>query len=319
MKDFLLDGHAKSLLPKEKDWKLVWHDEFDGTELDHSKWNFRLNFWGKRFPAFADHGVELDGHSCARLHLLRNPDGSYCSPHLQTGSLTYDIPRDTQGFWPFGKLEQPTFLHTFGYYEIRCRLPKCDGWHSAFWLQAPGVGSHPDPRVAGVECDVMENYRLYKENLMVGGNIWGGYGKDCKGSGHFRWQHVETPDRWHTYGVDWAPDGYAFYVDGKLLGRIVPPGSHQFPLHRSEPYPTTGDVLEGPVSHAPQFLLVSTECHSYRSNGQADPLLDQATLPDYFEVDHVRVFDDVSLARTAPAHANADTADASADRPVFMF
>ena len=31
----------------EGDWELAWADEFDGTELDRTKWDFRLNFfWG---------------------------------------------------------------------------------------------------------------------------------------------------------------------------------------------------------------------------------------------------------------------------------
>lgn len=46
-------------------------------------------------------------------------------------------------------------MHKFGYYEIRCKLPKNDGWHAAFWLQAPGIGSHPDPKYAGA---VAENW-----------------------------------------------------------------------------------------------------------------------------------------------------------------
>ncbi|HQD38973.1 MAG TPA: hypothetical protein PLC26_00395 [Bacillota bacterium] len=42
MKVFEVPGHEPSLVPKDFDWKLVWHDEFDGTELDRSKWDFRL-------------------------------------------------------------------------------------------------------------------------------------------------------------------------------------------------------------------------------------------------------------------------------------
>ena len=54
MKQFQVEQHADSYLPEDKNWKLVWSDEFDGTELDRSKWGFRLNFWGQRFPAFTD-------------------------------------------------------------------------------------------------------------------------------------------------------------------------------------------------------------------------------------------------------------------------
>lgn len=316
MRQFKLENHADSFLPEGKQWELVWSDEFDGKELDRSKWNFRLNFWGQRFKAFTDQGVELDGESHLRLHLVRNPDGSFSSPHLQTGSLTYDMPKDTDGFWPFGKLEEPGFMHRFGYYEIRCRMPKNDGWHSAFWLQAPGIGSHPDPRRAGVECDIMENYRLYTENKIIGGNIWGGYGKNAKGAGHFQWNHVETPDRWHYYGVDWSPSGYAFYADGQLIGEVKPDPAEFAPVYDKDGQNYCGGVTTGPVSHVEQFILVSTECHGYRSTGTSSPLLDKAILPDYFEVDHVRVFDDQDLAdlQHTSALVEGNTKDA-----VFMF
>ena len=294
MKEFKVENHADSFLPEGKNWKLVWSDEFDGAELDRGKWGFRLNFWGKPFPAFTEEGVVLDGKSHLQLHLLKK-DGGYCSPHLQTGSLTYDIPKDTEGFWPFGKFEEPRFMHRYGYYEIRCRLPKCDGWHSAFWLQAPGIGSSPDPRRAGVECDIMENMFQYTSGKMIGGNYWGGYGKDYRRSGHFAWEFKETDDGWHYYGVDWSPEGYRFYADRKLIGTVVPPEkahlAHMVNDTERSYLLQEGCVSVGPVSETEQFILISTECHGYRGDGKYDPLLDKAVLPDYFEIDHVRVFD----------------------------
>ncbi len=44
MKEYKIENHEPSLLPDGMDFKLVWADEFDGTELDTSKWSFRLNF-----------------------------------------------------------------------------------------------------------------------------------------------------------------------------------------------------------------------------------------------------------------------------------
>ncbi|MDX9978424.1 MAG: glycoside hydrolase family 16 protein [Lentisphaeria bacterium] len=279
MQTFQLPSHADSFLPEGKSWKLVWNDEFDGSELDTTKWGFRRNFWGKPFPTFTDQGVVLDGESHLQLHLTEK-DGEYYSPHLQTGSLTYDIPKDTPGFWPFGKYEEAKFMHRFGYYEIRCRMPRNDGWHAAFWLQSPSVGAHPDPRFGGVECDIMENYRQHQQGEIICGNLWGGYGKNGKGHGHFRFKYEETGDRWHHYAVDWSPSGYVFYADGKEVGRVA-----------------------GPVSEVEQFILVSTECAGYRGPGFTAPaghpagtpcdLLKKAVLPDYFEVDFVRVFDQV--------------------------
>ena len=76
MKTFEHAGHEPSLLPEGKNWKLIWHDEFDGTVLDRTKWTFRLNFWGKPFPAFTTEGVELDGRSHLRLNVVRK-NGRY--------------------------------------------------------------------------------------------------------------------------------------------------------------------------------------------------------------------------------------------------
>ena len=285
MEQFKVEGHADSMLPGNKKWKLVWSDEFDGDKLDESKWNFRRYFWGKKSPTFTDEGVEIDGESNLHIKLVKKGEDFY-SAHLQTGSLTYDMPKDSDGFWPFGEFQPAKFMHKFGYYEIRCRLPKNPGWHAAFWLQAPGIGSSPDPRACGVETDIMENYAQHTKGLMLCGNGYGGYGKNSVWPGHFRFPYEETEDGWHYYGVDWSRDGYVFYADGKKIGRQGPP--------------------EVPVSEVEQFILVSTECHGYHRNfgencgldgsgdvwaGRPVEELKKAVLPDEFVVDHVRVFD----------------------------
>lgn len=77
----------------------------------------------------------------------------------------------------------------------------------------------------------------------------------------------------HRFGVDWNASGYVFYTDGKEVNRV-----------------------NGPVSNVEQFILISTECMGYRNlkNPGPDPLLKKMNLPEYFEVDFVRVFDEIS-------------------------
>ncbi len=285
-----VEGHAESLLPAGKQWKMVWNDEFDGTALDESKWNYRLHYWGYRSPTYSDEGVEVkDG--TMKIHLIRKGDDFY-SAHLQTGGLTFDMPAepDNKNKWyPFGKRPEPKFMHKYGYYEIRCRLPQKRGWHAAFWLQAPGIGSHPDASACGVECDILENYRQISDKKLICGCGWGGYGMDRHWYGHFEYDFEETADGWHYYGVDWTPEGYTFYADGKLVGSQLAP--------------------KCAVSNVEQFLLISTECHGYHREftrrgedgegnngsgrwGKPVPELFDA-VPDCFEIDFVRVYDAV--------------------------
>ena len=285
-------GKAASLLPPEKKWKLVWNDEFDGKEVDKTKWMCRECFWGYDMPALAHdfEGVEMTGETM-KLHLVRKGN-DFTSPQLQTGSLTFDLPRDTSGFWLFGKRKKPLFMKKYGYFEIRCRQPKYPGWHSAFWFQAPAIGAHPDPAYAGIETDIMENYQQHTKGKIVGGNGWSGYGKDSCWFDHFEWTHEETADGWHNYGCDWSPDGYVFYCDGKKVGE-----------------------QNFPVSHVPEFVLVTTEPGGYRKVGpdggltagrktkewgKPDPRLFEVKLPDFFEIDYVRVYDNAEGYRPAP-------------------
>lgn len=280
MQEYKVEGHESSLLPDGKKFKLIWNDEFDGPELDTTKWDFRKNFWGKEFETFAGKEAIKFKDSTIELHVIKDKD-MYKAPLLQTGSLTYDLPKDSGGFWPFGRYEKPKFSHTFGYYECRCKLQKQQGWWSAFWIQAPGIGSSPFPEECGVEIDIMESFEPGK--VIPHTVHWGGYGKNHGGANTARGLITSyTPfepedvlnistDEFHTFGVLWEKDGYTFYVDGKQSGDKI-----------------TSEIA--PISHAQSFILIHGECQGYRS-GNPDPALEKMVLPECFTVDYVRVFD----------------------------
>ena len=285
MKKFEVSGHEPSYLP-DGEWNLVWADEFDGTELDRTKWDFRLNFWGKRFDAYTDEGIVLDGKSHIELHRVEK-DGRYVSPQLQTGSNSFDIPKGgtdnpwgQDEIWKLGILEAPKFVHRYGYYECRCKFQKDPStmW-SAFWTQSPSIGTRFEPEWCGIESDIMEHFHTGE---ITTGNIYGGYGKQFTEEGRVRYSIEE--DGWHYFGMDWQPDGYVFYCDGKETARC---SDH--------------------VSHVPQFVLLTTEVQGYRASKKKKKILgpngeeiEAATYEildkyedDAFIVDFVRVYDKV--------------------------
>ena len=293
MKNFEIADHEPSLLP-EGNWKLVWSDEFDGDELDRTKWDFRLNFWGRPFPAYCDKGVSLDGESNAVFSPVRLEDGRICSAQLQTGSNSFDIPKYSfdskvnacgdNNFWPLGKIPEPKFMHRYGYYEVRCKLQKTDGWWSAFWMQTPSPGITYDPEWSGVENDIMEYFGKHK---LTSGNFYGGYGADLKQDARvdydFKGNICEKgvklsgegfeaeEDEFHRFGLLWTEDKYVFYYDGKETART-----------------------SYPISKVPQFILLTTEVQGYRRGDglKHDPKAEDS-LGDKFVVDYVRVFDKV--------------------------
>ena len=259
---------TESLLPQGKQWKLVWSDEFEGNALDTSKWGFRLHIMQTRHETWTDDAYELNGEGHLMLKAYEK-DGEYYTSQLQTGSNFMDRPGNQYGSsiltWPIAELEKPKFVHRYGYYEIRCKLPTQEGWWVAFWLQSPTIGATLDPLESGVEIDIMENFT--RDGIISHNIHWNGYGKNHEGAGSGPTKIHPSEDGFHIFGMDWSPMGYVFYVDGKETWRI-----------------------SGPVSHREQFIMVSAECDGYRK-GSASPLLKKAVLPDYFIVDYVRVYD----------------------------
>lgn len=271
MKKYEVKDHEPSFLP-DGEWELVWNDEFDGTELDTSKWDYRMSMMNRNHPAWTDKGVTLDGKSHAVFSILPGEDGRPTSSQLQTGYNFMDQPTEKTTFekdhlqWNIGKLKQSKFLHKYGYYECRCRLQQMLGWWSAFWIQSPIIGASLDPAESGSEIDVMECFRpghVHDHNVFTGG-----YGLDMKHN-HIGGMDVD-PTEFHRFGLLWDETGYTFYVDGKEDGKIT-----EF------------------VSHRPEFILISTEMKGYRFEDHAPVPEAYAAMEagDTFLVDYVRVFD----------------------------
>lgn len=273
-----MSEHVPSLLPPGKKWKLIWHDEFDGTELDRSKWDFRLHLLQQRHRTYSDEAARLDGQGNLLLSLIEK-DGHYYSSQLQTGynfmdrpgQIFYEARNSTKRekmFWPIAKLQEPKFMHKYGYYEIRCKLQTQPGWWSAFWLQSPIIGASLDPAECGVEVDIMESFA--PDGLVYHNNHWGGYGDDHQHIGSGERKLKPTSDGFHVFGLEWNEREYIYYVDGEESWRAT-----------------------ASVSHHEQFILISTECRGYRKSDQPSDELKKAVLPDSFVVDYVRVFDEV--------------------------
>lgn len=284
-------NEAPSLLPAGRTFKLIWHDEFNGTQLDTAKWSYRTNFWGHRAPWFAapDEGAVEVKEGTVRLKILKKPNGQFISPQLQTGELMWDLSWDDKrtGFFPLPKREKPKFVHKYGYYECRFRLPRHEGWWSAFWMQSEQQGCTIDPTLSGVEHDILEAF--HPGEIIAHCFHANGYSHDYLG---FKTPRVKDAfdtnvvmrigsDDFHTIGLLWERDGYTVFVDGKPRGPKVGTGE--------------GEA----VSHVPEFILLTTECHPYRQNRmtkQPDEKLRQTleaavAAGDRFEVDYVRVYD----------------------------
>ncbi len=227
-----------STLPPGHSWQLVWHDEFEGTAVDESKWE-RIN--GPRRDAFWDKDdAYLDGQGCLILR-TRNDGGRYSSGAVRT---------------------KGRFEHRYGYWECRCKFPKQEGHWPAFWMMpAQGLKDAEAGGMAGAEIDIMEKaWLMEKINHAI---HWDGYGKHHKSEA----KQVEWPglnEGFHTFAVHWTPEEYVFYIDGKESWRTKAGGPSQalsYAKLTEEIGPWAGDITKAtlPDSFVVDYVRVYDE------------------------------------------------------------
>ncbi len=188
-------GLAQSEAIPVKGYKLVWSDEFDGTAMDPTKWDYR-DTGPRRDAVNVKETVALDGEGHLVLTTKRSGD-TYHTAMIGT---------------------QGKFETTFGYFECRVQLQKEMGHWSAFWLQTPTLGKEiGNTAASGTEIDVFEYMRSVGDG--VAHNLhWDGYKKDHKTAGR-RAAVPGLSKGWHTFGLLWTQNEYVFYVDGNETWR----------------------------------------------------------------------------------------------------
>ena len=115
-----------------------------------------------------------------------------------------------------------TFSQTYGYFEIRAKIPAGRGLWPAFWL-IPVDRSWPP------EIDVMEAH----------GHLVSGYWatihwREGGGAPQEKGFRIRTPDLtedFHDFGVEWGPEEMLWTFDGQVVARAPTPASIRKPMY----------------------------------------------------------------------------------------
>ena len=195
-------------------FELTWSDEFDGDTLNMEKWG--QNFYKEAEKIRGDEDKHSDSYFSREMADVR--DGKL---YIRTAWVEEGIGGSPAGWYSLWIDTRNTFSQTFGYFEMRCKLPKGQGQNAAFWMHTVSWGDSPDDFHTGVEIDIFEypNYQnTWPRRDSVGSAVhnWSG-GHVALGVAH---NYVRKPhDTFHTYGVEWNENEYIFYIDGVETGR----------------------------------------------------------------------------------------------------
>ncbi|GAB4234344.1 MAG: hypothetical protein Kow00109_07370 [Acidobacteriota bacterium] len=191
--------------PPGYEWGLVFLEDFEGTELDMTKWAFppaapRRDGW------WLPEAVSLDGQG--HLVIRTYWDGErYVDGCIRT--------RDK-------------FEPTYGFFIARIQFQRQPGHWSAFWLYNDSVGSTANAGRDGTEIDIIE--KPWLDDRAQHALHWDGYGAEHQSAGKL----IEVPgimEGFHTFALWWTPTEYIFYVDGQETWRTSAGGVCQVPLY----------------------------------------------------------------------------------------
>jgi MYXO-CTERM domain-containing protein len=174
-------------------WRLTFQDEFDGSQVDTTKWVKRYK-WGEaqingELQAYVDDAFQLQNGVLAIVGDKRT--ASYAGQTFQYASGVL-----------CSVLEQ-----TYGYFEARLKVPAGQGMWPAFWL----LGKNGTTGVNEIDIHEILGHQPSTVYMTV---HWGtdyGAGHQSDGSS---WVGPDFSADFHTFGLEWNPDAIIWTIDG---------------------------------------------------------------------------------------------------------
>lgn len=210
------------------DYKMTFHDEFDGTKLDTTKWGYQYGCFDPAQHSQAQYTDSPDNVSVrdgylnltARYSPMKTKwDGTQIPRTCKHGSVTYDAPF-TSGMITTKTKDGKVLYAAPGtgfYAEARIKLPSARPSWSAFWGTGT-KGAYP----ANGEIDVFESKGYDPTHLMSNVHT-PRIGEPTKTTQHQGMMHGDTASsqsEFHTYGVRKTSDAIEFYFDGTLTHTV---------------------------------------------------------------------------------------------------
>ncbi len=241
--------------PAPAGYSLVWADEFDLPGLpDATRWSYdternRSGWWNGERQYYSAARYQNSVVENGRLRITARRESLSHLPDW--GGQAYSSAR---------LITRGKAAWTYGFFEIRARMPCGTGSWPAIWMLGAG-GVWPDDG----EIDIVEHVGRNPGEILgtVHTPITGASGNGS------RTTLSSACTAFHDYQLHWTPDEIAIGVDGRVYHRYANPRSGR----AAWPF------------DAPQYLLLNVAI-----GGVLGGPVDDSALPRSLEVEHVRVW-----------------------------
>jgi len=262
-------GEYRIVSPTKK-WVKVWSDEFDGSELDLTKWGKEENNYG-------------GGNNERQAY---RTEEKYC--HVKDGFLNMSVYRDEHTTndgkaQPYSSSRIRSLNRgdwTFGKFEIRAKMPSGQGIWPAVWM-LPSKSKY-GTWASGGEIDIIESRGSNIQETTGALHFGGPWPRNTHVAHSYQFPKDNTAEKFHTYALEWTADEIKWFVDGQLCQT----------RKKSEWFSEA--ARENPSAPFDQpfhlILNVAVDGRFFEKTSQKADLLAPSDFPQTLQVDYIRVF-----------------------------
>jgi hypothetical protein len=188
---------------------LVWQDEFTGTALNTTNWNYETGPFNNELQYYKEENTSVhDGYLIIRAKVERIAGKIYTSSRLTTQN-------------------KKTFQ--YGRVDIRALMPKGKGMFPALWMLGTSFAAVGWPKCG--EIDIMETIGGGgRDSVVYGTAHWDSLGHVSYGGHKGLYNGQLLGDQFHVYSIEWTATEIKWYIDDKLYHviDITPVGLTEF-------------------------------------------------------------------------------------------
>lgn len=187
-----------------ENWEIVWSDEFDEPLVDTTKWTYDIGNWG-----------------WGNGELQYYTDGRTENTRIENGNLIIEARKNDMGQeWTSSRLTtRGKVSFVYGKIEFRAKVPSYKGNWAAGWTLGDEYVDELSWPYCG-EIDILESVG-YEMDDETGNGI--AHASAHSGAYYFKLGNQPTGvievenmnNEYHTYTVEWMPDGIKAFVDGR--------------------------------------------------------------------------------------------------------
>ncbi|GIX03128.1 MAG: hypothetical protein KatS3mg113_0134 [Planctomycetaceae bacterium] len=277
----------------DQGWKLTWHDEFEGTQLDRSKWDFDI---GNGFYSYTAHQWISGWGNDELQYYTRDPENAW----VGDGMLHIRVLKESLHGCGYtsarlktrGRDGRALFAQQYGRFEVRAKLPLGQGLWPAIWM-LPATERYGGWAASG-EIDILEARGQHPHEIVGSLHFGGAWPANTHVSTTYRLPKHTTIADFHTYAVEWDPGEIRWYVDDTCYATQNFWYASQT---GGQPPQSERDLYPWPAPFDQPFYLILNVAVGGRFVGKPDAA---TPFPAEMLVDYVRVYERTQLPPLKP-------------------